>query len=91
MRAGNGFGFRRIASNLDSRPGLCLAVGMARQCPDRHFFYFVRWSPVHKVVLDHRNGTVFIDWTDEERKARGLPVPWQPRMMQDEVRQAPVP
>lgn len=64
---------------------------MARRCPDRLFFQYVKWSPVHKVVIDHRTGFVFVETTDDERRRRGLPVPWHPELMASEMLKPPFP
>lgn len=45
----------------------------------------VRWNPYNKVVQDHRNGTIDHEWTNRERAARGLPVPWTVEVSQEEV------
>jgi hypothetical protein len=50
----------------------------------------IKWNPWNKVVQDHRDGTIHEDLTNRERVARGLPVPWTPRMADVECRQPPV-
>jgi hypothetical protein len=50
----------------------------------------VKWNPCNKVVQDHRDGTIKPRLTNRERKLRGLPVPWNPRMGGKEVRERPV-
>jgi len=63
----------------------------AKLLKDRFFFEAVKWNAFNKVVLDHRNGYVFEDATNDERRKRGLPVPWKPEMMPLEIGQPPVP
>lgn len=89
MRDGSGFGLVHTVWIIDSGGGVCLAGAMARLLPDRFFFSRIRWSPIHKVVLDPITGTVLPGMTDEERAKRGLPVPWKPSMMVGDM-QAPV-
>jgi hypothetical protein len=49
------------------------------------------WNPWNKVVQDHRDGEIDRRRTDEERAARGLPVPWTPEMADREVLEPAVP
>jgi len=49
----------------------------------------VMWNPYNKVVQDHRDGTIYEERTNAERKLRGLPTPWTPALGTLEVRQAP--
>jgi hypothetical protein len=50
----------------------------------------VCWNPFNKVVQDHRDGEIHYHKTNDERAARGLPVPWTPDMGSREVHQSPV-
>lgn len=50
----------------------------------------VYWNPYNKVVQDHRDGTIYHEWTNSARMARGLPVPWTPDIADREVHEAPV-
>jgi hypothetical protein len=50
----------------------------------------IKWNPYNKVVQDHRDGTIDFEATNRERAKRGLPVPWEPRLADIEVREAPM-
>jgi hypothetical protein len=50
----------------------------------------IKWNPWNKVVQDHRDGTIIHPDTDNERKKRGLPIPWVPGMADKEVREPPM-
>jgi hypothetical protein len=58
---------------------------------DPNFFDHVRWSPGLKVVCDFRTGQIFETATNDERRRRGLPVPWYPDLIVTEAQQPPVP
>lgn len=45
-----------------------------------------KWNPYNKVVQDHRDGRVDHRRTNQERRRRGLPVPWEPWMAEKETR-----
>lgn len=62
----------------------------ARRLRDKDFFNAVIWSPTQKVVFDRRCGRVFEDATNDERKRRGLPVPWKVEMLSKEVLEPPI-
>jgi len=47
----------------------------------------VRWNPWNKVVQDHRDGTIDMERTNEERAKRGLAVPWSPEIADRETRE----
>lgn len=50
----------------------------------------VCWNPFNKVVLDHRDGRIDRERTDQERALRRLPIPWTPALGDVEARQPPV-
>jgi hypothetical protein len=45
----------------------------------------IRWNPFNKVVQDHRNGTIDLSLTNQERAKRGLRTPWTPAIGEKEV------
>lgn len=50
----------------------------------------VKWNPYNKVVLDHRNGSIDIPYTNAERARRGLVIPWTPEIGEKEIKEAPI-
>jgi hypothetical protein len=57
-------------------------------CPDKG--PPIHWNCYNKVVQDHRNGDIDHEQTNTERKKRGLPVPWTPKMGDTEAHEAPI-
>lgn len=50
----------------------------------------VKWNPFNKVVQDHNTGAVDIAETDIIRQKLGLPIPWEPKMVQFELQLPPI-
>jgi hypothetical protein len=50
----------------------------------------IQWNPYNKVVQDHRNGTIEITLTNQERSKRGLVVPWTPEISTKEIQEPPI-